>query len=90
MKTNILIFILVILTIGVGFFLQVVPVYRKMKQAELAVAEKTATRDRLRAELHSLQQEVHDLEHERAAIEKVAREKFHLCKEDEQIYLYTE
>ena len=35
-------------------------------------------------------QEVHDLQHNASAVEKVAREKYHLCRDGEVIYIYSE
>jgi len=89
-KFQTIVVILVVLTVIVGSIIQVVPVYRKLEMKKREVAAKEARLERVRAELHSLQQEVHDLEHNPSATEKVAREKFNYCREGEKIYLYTE
>jgi len=44
----------------------------------------------VRGEYLTLQQEVHDLQHNASAVEKVAREKYHLCRDGEVIYIYSE
>jgi cell division protein FtsB len=42
----------------------------------------------LRMEYQTLLKEVHDLETESLAVEKIAREKYKLCRENEQILIY--
>ena len=81
---------LVVLAVIAGTVVQIFPTYRDMQTAKREVAKKEARLARIRAELHSLQQEVHDLEHTPSAVEKVAREKFHYCREGELVYIYTE
>ena len=54
------------------------------------VAELNSRLDRKKQECLALQQEIHNLEHRASATERVARERFHLCREGEQIFLYTE
>ncbi len=68
----------------------VVPAYRKNMKEKEDVARLTEERDRKNAEVLSLQAEVHDLEHNASAIEKVAREKYRLCREGETIFIYSE
>ena len=46
--------------------------------------------DRVKSEYLTLQQEVHDLQHNASAVEKVAREQYHLCRDGEVIYIYSE
>ena len=68
----------------------VVPAYRKYRQTEQEVETLQADLDRVKAEYLTLQQEVHDLQHNASAIEKVAREQYHLSREGEVIYIYSE
>ena len=68
----------------------VVPAYRKYRQTEQDVETLQADLDRVKAEYLTLQQEVHDLQHNASAIEKVAREQYHLSREGEVIYIYSE
>ena len=68
----------------------VVPAYRKYRQTEQDVETLQADLDRVKAEYLTLQQEVHDLQHNASAIEKVAREQYHLCRDGEVIYIYSE
>ena len=68
----------------------VVPVYRQYRKAQQEVAELNKELDRCRAQSLALREEVHALEHQSAAIERVAREKFRYSREGEIVYLYTE
>ena len=68
----------------------VLPAYRKYKQTEQDVETLQADLDRVKAEYLTIQQEVHDLQHNASAIEKVAREQYHLCRDGEVIYIYSE
>lgn len=68
----------------------VVPVYRQYRKVQQEVAELNKELDRCQAESLALREEVHALEHQSAAIERVAREKFRYSREGEIVYLYTE
>ena len=68
----------------------VLPAYRKYRQTEQEVETLQADLDRVKSEYLTLQQEVHDLQHNASAVEKVAREQYHLCREGEVIYIYSE
>lgn len=68
----------------------ILPVYRKYVKTRRDVTLLQENLDRVRTEYTNLQQEVHDLEHKSSAIEKVAREEYHLCREGEIIYLYNQ
>lgn len=68
----------------------VLPAYRKYKQTEQEVESLQADLDRVKAEYLTIQQEVHDLQHKASAVEKVAREQYHLCRDGEVIYIYSE
>ncbi len=68
----------------------ILPVYRKYVKTRRDVTLLQENLDRVRIEYTNLQQEVHDLEHKSSAIEKVAREEYHLCREGEIIYLYNQ
>lgn len=81
--------ILVLVVIAISFT-QVLPVYQKYRNAERELYDLNTRYERTVNEYHSLLQEIHDLEHTPFAIEKVAREKFRMCREGEQIYIYTE
>ncbi len=89
-KYQVIIFALVFLTVLVGVVAQVVPVYQKRQQMQREVAEKAAQLERVRGELSALQLEIQDLENKPAATEKVAREKFNYCRENETIYYFPE
>ena len=85
-----LIVVIVAITIVVGAFAMLVPVYKKMRQAEQTVRVKRDIHEQLRGEIMTIQQEIHDLEHNSSATEKIAREKFKYCREGEIIYIYSE
>ena len=68
----------------------VLPAYRKYRSTQEEVASLQAELDRVKGEYLTLQQEVHDLQHNASAIEKVAREQYHLCRDGEVIYIYSE
>ena len=83
------IYILLVLVLIVSGIL-VLPAYRKYKQTKQEVVTLQDDLDRVKREYLTLQQEVHDLQHNASAIEKVAREQYHLCRDDEVIYIYSE
>ena len=68
----------------------VLPAYQKYKRSKQEVVSLRADLDRKKAEYLTLQQEVHDLQHNASAVEKVAREQYHLSREGEVIYIYSE
>ena len=84
-----LIYTLLVLVLIVSGIL-VLPAYQKYKRTKQDVFELQADLDRVRAEYLTLQQEVHDLQHNASAIEKVAREQYHLARDGEVIYIYSE
>ena len=83
------IYVLLVLVLIVSGIL-VLPAYRKYKQTKQEVVTLQDDLDRVKREYLTLQQEVHDLQHNASAIEKVAREQYHLCRDDEVIYIYSE
>jgi cell division protein FtsL len=83
------IYILLVLVLIVSGIL-VLPAYRKYKRTEQDVFMLQADLVRVKTEYLTLQQEVHDLQHNASAIEKVAREQYHLSREGEVIYIYSE
>ena len=84
-----LIYLLLALVLIISGIL-VLPAYRKYRQTEQDVETLQADLDRVKAEYLTIQQEVHDLQHNASAIEKVAREQYHLCRDGEVIYIYSE
>ena len=83
------IYVLLVLVLIVSGIL-VLPAYQKYKRTKQEVVSLQADLDRKKAEYLTLQQEVHDLQHNASAIEKVAREQYHLSREGEVIYIYSE
>ena len=84
-----LIYLLLALVLIISGIL-VLPAYRKYRQTEQDVETLQADLDRVKAEYLTIQQEVHDLQHNASAVEKVAREQYHLCRDGEVIYIYSE
>ena len=83
------IYILLVLVLIVSGIL-VLPAYRKYKETAQEVVTLEADLARVKTEYLTLQQEVHDLQHNASAVEKVAREQYHLSREGEVIYIYSE
>ena len=82
------IYLLLALVLIVAGFL-VLPAYRKYQRTKLEVVELQAELDQVNDEYLRRQKEVHDLQHDTFAIEKVAREKYRQCGEGETIYIYA-
>lgn len=89
-KLEIVIITLFVLAIISGSVIQVIPVFLKKRQAEQTIQEKKQILNKEEDRYRSLMQEIHDLEHSAAAIERVAREKFKYCRPGETIYIYSE
>ena len=68
----------------------IVPVYRKARNKEAEVARLEEERRELDRQYKKMLAEVHELEHGAFAVEKIAREKYRLCRENEQILTYEE
>ena len=66
------------------------PAYRNYNKIKNELAELNRELNMKQEKCLRLKQEVHDLEHNPAAIEKVAREKFELSKEGEIILKYED
>ena len=83
------IYLLLVLVLIISGIL-VLPAYRKYKRTKQDVEMLQADLDRVKGEYLTIQQEVHDLQHNASAVEKVAREQYHLCRDGEVIYIYSE
>ena len=64
------------------------PVYKKYAKLRDYVSDLNEELSSKSAECIDLNREVHDLEHKPSAAEKVAREKYNLCREGELILKY--
>ena len=89
-KLEIVIITLFVLAIISGSIIQIIPVYLQKRKAEETVQEKKQILEKVQDEYRSIQQQIHDLEHSPAAVERVAREKFNYCRPGETIYIYSE
>ncbi len=72
----------------IGAVILILPVYRKYVTMQNKVSRLEQEDRELRLEYQTLLKEVHDLETESLAVEKIAREKYKLCRENEQILIY--
>ena len=72
----------------IGALILILPVYRKYVTMQEKVARLEREDRELREEHQRMLKEVHDLESESLAVEKIAREKYKLCRENEQILIY--
>lgn len=68
--------------------LLILPVYRNYLNMQNKVSRLEQENRELYEEHQTMQKEIADLEHESLAVEKIAREKFKLCRENEQILIY--
>jgi cell division protein FtsB len=66
----------------------VLPSYSKYVKMQKKVSALEQNREKIHGEYQALLQEIHDLTHNTFAIEKVAREKYHQCRENELIIIY--
>jgi len=72
----------------IGAIIMILPVYRKYGSMQDKVSRLEQEDRKLRADYNNMRKEVDDLEHESFAIEKIGREKYKLCRENEQILIY--
>ena len=72
----------------IGAIIMIIPVYRKYITMQDKVFRLEQEDRKLRAEYQNMLKEVDDLEHQAFAIEKIGREKYKLCRENEQILIY--
>ena len=84
---SILLFVLLLLIFGLSLHF-VWPAYNRSSALRQDLSKLNHELQEKIDESVSLNREVHDLEHSPAAAEKVAREKYNLCKENELILKY--
>lgn len=75
----------VILTAAV---ILILPIHQKYFSMQNKVSRLEREYRELKAEYQNMLKEVYELEHQAFAIEKIGREKFNLCRENEQILIY--
>ena len=78
----------ILAVILIGAVILILPVYWKYVTMQDKVARLEQEDRELREEHQKMLKEVHDLESESLAVEKIAREKYKLCRENEQILIY--
>ena len=66
----------------------ILPVYTKYRQAQATMSELQRNLAQQELEIGRLRQEIAALRTDYRAIERVAREKFRLCRDDETIYRF--
>ena len=69
-------------------FVFLIPAYTQLQKKKSRVDELQKKLEEIQAECLELRQLFSDLESNPKAVEKIAREKFGLCKRDEVIYIY--
>jgi len=72
----------------VGAVILILPVYWKYVTMQDENTRMEQEYRALREEQQRMLKEVHDLETESLAVEKIAREKYNLCRKNEQILIY--
>lgn len=81
---------LIIAVIVISFAILIWPVYRQYKKHEEKLSSLREQAAIKTAECIRLNKEVHDLQHSPRAVEKVAREKFGLCRDGEIVMKYKD
>ena len=76
----------VVACLAIAAVLWLGPVYRENQATHEAIERLNASLDRQAREIESLNRELRALRTDYRAIERVAREKFGLCRPDEEIY----
>jgi len=82
--------VLVLVCLGVGALLWLGPVVRENRVTRESVARLQASLDRQTEEIERLNRELRALRTDYRAIERVAREKFGMCRPGEEIYHFEE
>lgn len=90
MNSRLLITILVLVCLTVGAALWLGPVVRENRVTRESVARLQASLDRQTEEIERLNRELRALRTDYRAIERVAREKFGMCRPGEEIYHFEE
>ena len=72
----------------IGAVILILPVYWKYVTMQDENTRMEQEYRALREEQQRMLKEVHDLESESLAVEKIAREKYNLCRKNEQILIY--
>lgn len=75
--------------LAVVAFALLFPAYNNLKKMEIKLSELESKLDTKKAECTELRKRLNELENNPKAIEKIAREKFNMCKKDEIIYTYS-
>lgn len=78
----------ILAVILLGAIIMILPVHRKYITMQEKVSLLEQEDRKLRSEYQNMLKEVDDLEHQAFAIEKIGREKYKLCRENEQILIY--
>ena len=84
---SIIVFIFPLIVLGLSISL-VLPVYYKFDEARNENLRLKEQLHKCEIELSTLQQEIHDLEHNPSAVISVAREKFNMQSPNETIIIY--
>ncbi len=70
-------------------FAVLMPAYKKMKEKQSEIYELEKQLAEKKAEIQELKEELNGLDSNPDTVEKVAREKYNLCREGEIVYKYS-
>ncbi|MEI8079886.1 MAG: septum formation initiator family protein [bacterium] len=86
---NVLLLLLAVVVAGVAAYF-ILPVYFEHRSTKLAIADLDKNLNQQKQEAQELRREIDALKRDTRAIERVAREKFGYCRENEKIYHFDE
>lgn len=88
-RVMMIVFYVVIAAVAIVSLVFILPASHRLNQMKSRVAQLEEELAARRREAVEMEQFLRDLRDNPRAVEKVAREKFGLCRPDEVIYLYT-
>jgi cell division protein FtsB len=90
MKTRAVLFVFLMVCLGIGGAVWLGPVYRENRATRESIGLLQSSLDRQAREIERLNRELRELRTDYRAIERVAREKFGMCRPGEEIYHFEE
>jgi cell division protein FtsL len=80
-------FLLLAVVIVISFAL-IFPAYNNLNKMTVRVSELEKELEKRKNECSQLRKQLYDLQNNPKAVEKVAREKYNMCGENETVYIY--
>lgn len=90
MKMRTLLIVLAAACLGMGGAIWLGPVYRENRATRESIAQLQTSLERQTHEIERLNRELRELRTDYRAIERVAREKFGMCRPGEEIYHFED